>query len=262
MPGRCFCFGSPLACLIDLTAFFRRGSFCLFVIFDRHCITQNIVLFGFSCIAISLIKWSLSNASFQQSLAYFENFSRYQMQTMRKKHSIYEVMEDLFTSEECLKNVFKISCTNSWWNILFLLFLGGGCLNGFFFKFWCIVIFLFQIYFTVSLFSRSFVCLFLWSLLPVWNFCYMLFVISLCLFVIKCMFQVASTSTFFYISFHLAKILSLQQDIQFQDNKESICPSSGPHYTTHIAIFSVCCFLTIKVIKLLRSSERFFFWFR
>lgn len=220
------------------------------------------MLFGFSCIAISLIKWSLSNASFQQSLAYFENFSRYQMQTMRKKHSIYEVMEDLFTSEECLKNVFKISCTNSWWNILFLLFLGGGCLNGFFFKFWCIVIFLFQIYFTVSLFSRSFVCLFLWLLLPVWNFCYMLFVISLCLFVIKCMFQVASTSTFFYISFHLAKILSLQQDIQFQDNKESICPSSGPHYTTHIAIFSVCCFLTIKVIKLLRSSERFFFWFR
>lgn len=220
------------------------------------------MLFGFSCIAISLIKWSLSNASFQQFLAYFENFSRYQMQTMRKKHSIYEVMEDLFSSEECLKNVFKISCTNSWWNILFLLFLGGGCLNGFFFKFWCIVIFLFQIYFTVSLFSRSFVCLFLWLLLPVWNFCYMLFVISLCLFVIKCMFQVASTSTFFYISFHLAKILSLQQDIQFQDNKESICPSSGPHYTTHIAIFSVCCFLTIKVIKLLRSSERFFFWFR
>lgn len=198
MPGRCFCFGSPLACLIDLTAFFRRGSFCLFVIFDRHCITQNIVLFGFSCIAISLIKWSLSNASFQQFLAYFENFSRYQMQTMRKKHSIYEVMEDLFTSEECLKNVFKISCTNSWWNILFLLFFwGGGVLMVFFFKFWCIVIFLFQIYFTVSLFSRSFVCLFLWSLLPVWNFCYMLFVISLCLFVIKCMFQVASTSTFF-----------------------------------------------------------------
>lgn len=172
-------------------------------------------------------------------------------------------MEDLFTSEECLKNVFKISCTNSWWNILFLLFfLGGGVLMVFFFKFWCIVFFLFQIYFTVSFFSRSFVCLFLWLLLPVWNFCYMLFVISLCLFVIKCMFQVASTSTFFYISFHLAKILSLQQDIQFQDNKESICPSSGPHYTTHIAIFSVCCFLTIKVIKLLRSSERFFFWFR
>lgn len=78
-----------------------------------------------------------------------------------KKHSMYEVMEDLFTSEECLKNVFKISCTNSWWNILFLLFFwGGGVLMVFFFKFWCIVIFLFQFYFTVSLFSRSFVCLF------------------------------------------------------------------------------------------------------
>lgn len=221
------------------------------------------MLFGFSCIAISLIKWSLSNASFQQSLAYFENFSRYQMQTMRKKtfniwsngRSLYKwrVFEKRFQNI-LYKFLVEYSFSPFFW--------GGGVLMGFFFKFWCIVIFLFQIYFTVSLFSRSFVCLFLWLLLPVWIFCYMLFVISLCLFVIKCMFQVASTSTFFYISFHLAKILSLQQDIQFQDNKESICPSSGPHYTTHIAIFSVCCFLTIKVIKLLHSSELFFFWFR
>lgn len=109
-----------------------------------------------------------------------------------KKHSMYEVMEDLFTSEECLKNVFKISCTNSWWNILFLLFFGGGCLNGFFFLNFGVLLFSFfnfillLVYFPV----RLFVCLFLWLLLPVWNFCYMLFVIFLCLFVIKCMFQV------------------------------------------------------------------------
>lgn len=117
------------------------------------------MLFGFSCIAISLIKWSLSNASFQQSLAYFENFSRYQMQTMRKKHSIYEVMEDLFTSEECLKNVFKISCTNSWWNILFLLFFlgGGGVLMVFFLNFGLLLFSFFKfilllVYFPVRLF--------------------------------------------------------------------------------------------------------------
>lgn len=116
------------------------------------------MLFGFSCIAISLIKWSLSNPSFQQSLAYFENFSRYQMQTMRKKtFNIWSNGRSLYkwrVFEKRFQNIlYKFLVEYSFSPF----FLGGGVLMVFFLNFGVLLFSFFKfilllVYFPVRLF--------------------------------------------------------------------------------------------------------------
>lgn len=114
------------------------------------------------------------------------------MQTMRKKtFNVWSNGRSLYkwrVFEKRFQNILYKFLVEYSFSPFFL----GGCLNGFFFLNFGVLLFSFfnfillLVYFPV----RLFVCLFLWLLLPVWNFCYMLFVIFLCLFVIKCMFQV------------------------------------------------------------------------